>query len=598
MTSPPTSTILLKGGTLLLHDDDDHVVPTRADLLIRGNTIAQIASDIPLPPSPSPPCSSPSTTPATTRVIDCAGRLVSPGFVSTHAHLWQTQLKGRHAHHTLAQYLPDACYRAALVPSPGSGEPGPGPGPGGYTAADLFWGQLAGALESLDAGTTTVVDHAHLNPGGGHDKKQRHPRAAVQALATSGLRAVYCYAPPRAARSLDPLVLDEADLARDGPAVLDEWARFAGAVAAAGWNRGGGGVGDSGDGVGEDGKEQQQQQHDGRVTVGFALDNLYLPTPHLAAAYERLRHNHPPARVITSHAVDGPRAVGILAGAGLLGPDVLLSHANGLRSEDVALLRAAGARVSSTPLTEMQMGLEAVAMRRDVLGEGAGVEAGLGSLGVDCHSWGTSYLPAQMSLALQQRRLVRAREVAAAGGKDGAGGWARRLEGTVEEAFNLGTVAGARAAGLAGSVGRLRAGYRADVVVLEGASPGMLAAAARDPVAAVVLHSSVRDVRVVIADGVVRKEGGRLCDVCVEEAPPLQQHQGGLVVEEGEGEGEGEGKEEFVEVGSRLSWEDVARELLRSREALDARLGDIDCGPAEEAVIDAFHMNRADMVER
>lgn len=32
-----------------------------------------------------------------------------------------------------------------------------------YTPEDIFWGQLGGCLEMLDAGTTTVVDHAHMN---------------------------------------------------------------------------------------------------------------------------------------------------------------------------------------------------------------------------------------------------------------------------------------------------------------------------------------------------------------------------------------------------------------------------------------------------
>lgn len=27
----------------------------------------------------------------------------------------------------------------------------------------VFWGQLGGALECLEAGTTTVLDHAHIN---------------------------------------------------------------------------------------------------------------------------------------------------------------------------------------------------------------------------------------------------------------------------------------------------------------------------------------------------------------------------------------------------------------------------------------------------
>lgn len=32
-----------------------------------------------------------------------------------------------------------------------------------YKPEDVFWGQLAGCLEALDAGTTTVVDHSHIN---------------------------------------------------------------------------------------------------------------------------------------------------------------------------------------------------------------------------------------------------------------------------------------------------------------------------------------------------------------------------------------------------------------------------------------------------
>ena len=32
-----------------------------------------------------------------------------------------------------------------------------------YTPEDVFWGELGGCLEALNAGTTMVVDHAHMN---------------------------------------------------------------------------------------------------------------------------------------------------------------------------------------------------------------------------------------------------------------------------------------------------------------------------------------------------------------------------------------------------------------------------------------------------
>lgn len=37
-----------------------------------------------------------------------------------------------------------------------------------FEAKDVFWGQFGGCLEALDAGTTTVVDHAHMNVTADH----------------------------------------------------------------------------------------------------------------------------------------------------------------------------------------------------------------------------------------------------------------------------------------------------------------------------------------------------------------------------------------------------------------------------------------------
>ncbi|KAG8162188.1 hypothetical protein KVR01_007953 [Diaporthe batatas] len=331
MASQP---ILLKGGTLLVHDDDDRVVPTRADLLIEGDRIARIDSDIQTPASGA-------------KVIDCADKIVSPGFVSTHAHLWQSQLKGRHADHTLVEYMPAGCYSGAF-----------------YSPADLFWGQLAGAMESVDAGTTTVVDHSHLNLG------PDYPKTAIQALNTSGLRAIYCYSPERRVSSFSPLKLEEEPY--PSPEALQAF---------------------------EDLPSRSSPDGNGRVVLGWSQDNMYMPQADLQSLYGWLRGGvggggASRTQLITTHAPGGPAfggrppAVSILGAAGLLGPDVLLSHAPGLAAEDVATLAAAGAFVSSTPNTEMQMGIDPVAMWRDV------IAGGVGSLGVDCHTWGTSYMPA------------------------------------------------------------------------------------------------------------------------------------------------------------------------------------------------------------
>lgn len=84
--------------------------------------------------------------PAETTTIDTKGKIISPGFIDTHRHGWQTALKTIGANTTLMEYF----YRYgqfAAIP--------------GFDVEDVYVGQLAGNLEALNAGVTTIVDHAH-----------------------------------------------------------------------------------------------------------------------------------------------------------------------------------------------------------------------------------------------------------------------------------------------------------------------------------------------------------------------------------------------------------------------------------------------------
>ena len=86
------SSLLLKGGIVLTHGPNDAVqVHRNTDVLVNGDQIAEIGPNI--------------SAPLGAKILDCTGKLLSPGFVDTHHHVWQTQLKGRHANHTLLEYL-------------------------------------------------------------------------------------------------------------------------------------------------------------------------------------------------------------------------------------------------------------------------------------------------------------------------------------------------------------------------------------------------------------------------------------------------------------------------------------------------------------
>ena len=72
--------MLLRGGTVLVHDALDQVSAVQADVLIEGDIISKVAPGIPAPQG--------------TEIVDCTDKIISPGFVDTHTHMWETPLKG------------------------------------------------------------------------------------------------------------------------------------------------------------------------------------------------------------------------------------------------------------------------------------------------------------------------------------------------------------------------------------------------------------------------------------------------------------------------------------------------------------------------
>lgn len=90
------ATLLLKGGIVLIHGEDDKVKPTEADILIEGSRIKKIGPSL--------------AAPSGCNVIDCTDKIISPGFIDTHHHLWQAPLKGLLADLTFIPYMATSQY--------------------------------------------------------------------------------------------------------------------------------------------------------------------------------------------------------------------------------------------------------------------------------------------------------------------------------------------------------------------------------------------------------------------------------------------------------------------------------------------------------
>ena len=82
---------LLKNGVVVVPEDDGNARGIKTDLLIEDDRIAQIEANI----VPS----------AGVEVIDCTDKIIAPGFIDTHRHMYNTGLRGRHGDNLFPDYL-------------------------------------------------------------------------------------------------------------------------------------------------------------------------------------------------------------------------------------------------------------------------------------------------------------------------------------------------------------------------------------------------------------------------------------------------------------------------------------------------------------
>ncbi len=225
-------------------------------------------------------------------------------------------------------------------------------------------------------------------------------------------------------------------------------------------------------------------------------------------------------------------SIKLLSDYGVLDKHVLFSHINGIDESDAKILLKHEAHYSTTPETELQMGLgEIMAFDPDVKSNA--------SLGIDCHANNSGDILTQLRLSMQHARGID-------NSKAVRTGQTPSVQIKLEEAFNLGTIKGAKAVNMEDRIGSIAVGKLADLVIFDATAPNMVCAAEENPVAAVLLHANVGDIDMVIIDGVIRKENKRLLDIDILDGP------NGRTV-------------------TSLTWEEVSKNLLRSRQMIIKR---------------------------
>jgi cytosine/adenosine deaminase-related metal-dependent hydrolase len=278
-------------------------------------------------------------------VINARERIVIPGLVDSHRHLWQTLLRGTLGDMTIRRYI--QVIRMHLASR--------------FGPPDTYAATFAGSVDALNAGVTTLVDYAH------NVNSEGDAREGLRALDDSGIRAVW---------AMGMLSAPGADdrFAEDHEAKRGLFAELARAY-----------------------------EPSPLLKVAMAPAELGFGDIDLAAEEWRVARDN--RAMVTLHANDLPNAGGeieLLDQAGLLGPDVLLVHCNVVSDREWQALRAAKTTISTQTESELSLasGMPIIAEAR---------RQGLApTIGVDTVALSSGDMFTQMRLALQFVRGVEA----------------------------------------------------------------------------------------------------------------------------------------------------------------------------------------------
>ncbi len=418
--------ILLKGGTVLSVDPQVGDLPT-GDVLIDGDTIAGVEPSID----------------ADAEVVDCTGRVVIPGFVDTHRHTWEAAIRNCAPNATLDDYFVEVLDTFAPL----------------YRPEDVHASNVAGSLECLNAGITTLVDWSHIN------NTPDHPDAAVQGLQETGIRALYAYGSANTSIEKYWYFSPEAIPGDDVRRIRDTYFSSDKGLLTMG-------LATRGPGFTQD--QVVQSEWGLARELGIPI-TVHVNMGRLAGRYAMVEQ---------------------LDRLGLLGPDTTFIHCCYFSEHEWQRVKDTGGTISVAPQVELQMGHGWPPVNK-------ARQFGLRpSLSIDV----VTTVPGDMFTQIRAAFGAERARVNAVTWELGTPTPETML--TARDMLTMATLDGAHVAGLEDRTGSLTPGKQADVVVIDATAIGV--APVHDPVAAVTLSADVSNVEHVIVGGVFRKRDFRL----------------------------------------------------------------------------------------
>ena len=362
--------------------------------------------------------------------IDGSRFIVMPGLIDTHQHHWTSFFRGVIDDVPAIDYFPA---KKAFSPV--------------MTPQDTYRSVRLGLVQTLNAGITTTHNMAHNMRNAGQAD------ATLQAHQSIGMRARFSYG-------------HYDGLSQDKTIDFDDVARM-----------------------------KKRLQSADESLHGLIHFGVFLRNPIVMESSTVHRIEFAKARELgLPMSLDGPDDEDILqmGREGLLGPDLLLSHANSASKEARAMMAAARTTHTSSPFSEMSS-TKPLPSTSAMLDDGI-----VSSLSLDSTARTEADMFAVMRVALSIVRNTRRLR------KDAKFSW--------RDAARLATIDGARVLGIDRLVGSLTPGKRADLIMIHRTGLSLGLTSNLNPYR-ILISAQPRDVDAVVIDGRVFKRDGKLTTV-------------------------------------------------------------------------------------
>lgn len=429
-------TILIKNACLVTMNPDREVLYEHA-ICIQDDRIAEIG----------PTAQLEARYPHPDRILDGTGRIVFPGMVNTHNHLFQVLLKGLGDDMVLKDWLEFMTFPSTPY----------------LTEENCYYAALGGLIEGLHSGVTTTFDYMYAHPEGTENLDE----GIIRAMKELGIRGF-----------LGRGWVDTGIQFGVYPAMLENLEDVEKAV-----------------------RELHRKHHNtenGRIRIALAPAAMWSNSGKSLALLKRLSDEL--GLLVSIHvsetefdrqsalALHGTDEVTYLQEAGLLDRRLIMVHCVCLTEEDIQKIKGSGASVSHNPASNMYLSSGVAPVPR--LNQ-EGISVGLGLDGAASNN-SNDFIELLKLTALLQK--VHHRNPTIISG---------------DRVLEMATIQGAKALGLEKEIGSLETGKKADLFLFN-PRLDLKAVPMHNPVSTLIYSSGNRNVELVMVDGRILLEEGRL----------------------------------------------------------------------------------------